>query len=911
MLSPSQQAMHEALDAFSRGDIEQADQILERATHEGRARAEVDEALSLCCMRASLAAMEGAANVAQLMASVMKTPQGAAATSYLEGLAALAKNSLQSARVKFEEAQRRDPSFKLASLGMAVVHFQMKEYKKSFSHYREALCVFGSEVCPPIVRVGMGLCAYHLGNLEEARRFLERALEVNPDDELALFGLLVVYLDRRVMAKVTEVVGRLRERLPHNTMVLLKVGELMYFKALGSGRVKASLRQTQQLLAEVRRTGTAEECAMADCQEGRLLLASGNLTGARPLLESALCAFPTLLAARIHYARLLHYSGKENEALQLLRTINADHPNQREVLQLLAVYASRRGWNEAALKYCRLLTETVAQGDLRSWSLAAWCSRLNPTENAPLFAQVVHIHRELKRTPPWQLLANVAVVNQDAEALQAILDRELGGDFTKKPTLSIDYIPLVFNCAHLLERTDAPRARQLYLFLVKRHSRFVLAYLRLHEMARREGLWTQAVAWLALLSEVVPNEPNAQARIAQMFFAGKHYSAAMTVLKRTQSKAVPVALAQGAMFLWACQHAGSSRNGAVLLKRAKDRFVYVLDIDKDNILAAHGLACCLGLERRGDQCQAMLNGVNEVTPNSAYVRENLNVHMANVKALSERYKQAVDYYLKVPQRTPQQNSLLAFCYACDGHYEEAIATLSAALEQDALQPEAQEDKEGGHSRSRTHLLKYNLAVVCCSSFLSSVATHRSLTVAEGRELNELLKRGLSTAFEVIRHHASSRLPQGSRLYLKSLCNYTLNVHDTIFKQLLIAGVESSQEHEREAERWRETFAAFRAEMDRDEEQRGLQEARRKAEREEKGRKVLSRFLGRRQADPIEFPDPEIHAARVAEVLANGDGDLMNEGMDGVTEMHADAALTGMDIGDAGGDAFLDPGDFAG
>lgn len=909
MSSQAQLSMHEALEAFSQGDIARADTILEAAGQENTARASVDDALSLACMRASIAAMEGASDICQLMAPVSGTPQGLVATRYLEGLAALARNSLETAHVKFSEAQRLDPSFKLANLGLAAVLYLQKHYKSSFSQYREVLSALGSEVCPPIVRVGMGLCAYRLGSLDEAEQILERALEVNADDELALFGLLVVYLERRSMDKVAETVARLRVLLPHNTTVLLKVADLMYFKAQAARRVKASLRQIQQLLREVRRLGTADECGLADYQEGRLLLVSGDLAGAQPLLEAALRTFPTLMAARIHYARLLHHSGKEAEAHQLLRKIDEDHPNQKEVLQLLTIYATRRGEHDAALKYCRLLTETVAQGDLRSWSLAAWCTRLNPAEHEQLLAQVVSIHRELKLTPPWQLLANVATANKDVAALQAVVDRELGGDFVKKSALATEHVPLLFNFALLLEKDDRPRARQLYTFLVKRHGTFALAYLRLHEMARQDGLKKQAVAWLTLLAEVLPAEPNTHAGIAKMFFAERRIEAAMTVLKSSKSKTIPVVLAQGAVYLWCCQsRSGGSQDQ---LERAKSRFAYVLGEDHENILAAHGLACCLGLQRQYECCQSMLNGVSEVAANSAYVREKLNLNMANVKALSERYKQAIDYYLKVPTRTAQENSLLAFCYACDDRYPESMGALTEAVAASEDEQRALETASGGGggarkavatARATTDKLRYNLAVVCCSAFLSRLITKRTLSVDEARELNGILERGLRVATEFLDSSSStlsSSVRQQSRLYIKSICSYSMRVHETIFRQHLAHGIETSVESEREAERWREVFAASRAEKEREAERQRLEKAASKAEAEELGRKLLARFVERRESDPLSFEDLDINAARIAEMQNTIFDDLMEDRQD-LNGGEAAAALTGMDLaGDAG------------
>lgn len=49
---------------------------------------------------------------------------------------------------------------------------------------------------------------------------------------------------------------------------------------------------------------------MADFQRGRWALGCKDMVLARRSLESALKVLPQLLAARIHYARLLLYNGQ-------------------------------------------------------------------------------------------------------------------------------------------------------------------------------------------------------------------------------------------------------------------------------------------------------------------------------------------------------------------------------------------------------------------------------------------------------------------------------------------------------------------------------------------------------------------------------------------------------------------------
>ncbi|ORC93433.1 RNA polymerase-associated protein CTR9 [Trypanosoma theileri] len=819
----TQSTLADARDAFALGEIKRATSILDTAAAEQQTRAELNDHFAIRCVQASIAAMGGERTVGNCMADVAASPLHRPVTLYLEGLAALANGtSLQTARVKFEEASRADEHFVLAKMGLAAVNYHMKRYKKSFAHYRVVLETLG-DFSPPIVRVGMGLCAYHLNRLDYAQKWLERALEVNADDELALLALLVVFLDRRQIPKVVEVAQRLRKLLPGNAMVLLKVSDLVYFRAVSQERVKASASSIRQLLTEVRQVATVEEAAIADYQEGRLCIALGDLSNARVLLESSMQVNPNLMAARIHYARVLLLSGREVEAEQLLLRINADLPNQKEVLQLLTAYASQRGMHEKALQYSYSLINNVAPGDIRSWSLASWCVRLKKEEAKKLMLHVARIRKEVGEPISMHLLANIASLSEDSDALQDIIDRELGANFLTHSTLPVEYVPLVFNLALLLEEKDRTRARQLYIFLVKQHGYFQLPYLRLHLLAKTDGLLKQAVSWLVLLQQVVPEEPTSLAYIGQIFFENERFGAAMSALRSTRSRPIPVALALGATFLWCSQQHG--KDNRRFLASAKNRFLFVLRRDKGNILAAHGLACCLGLEADYDRCQSLLDRVGEVLPNCDYVRSHYEAHTANVKTLNDSFKQAIDYLERDTQRTPLQTSSLAFCLACEGHYEDAISVLTKVVAENPNLP----------------LLKYNLALLYCAAFVFAISREEALTTESARKLRHSLATGLTTANEFISQEPRSQAMAVARTFLKSVCVYCLDLNDRNINRLIVAGQQSAEEYERQSDLWRRVYDEIQEEKRRAEEQRLAEEKQRQEQELQVSREILEDY----------------------------------------------------------------------
>ncbi|EPY25684.1 RNA polymerase-associated protein CTR9, partial [Strigomonas culicis] len=553
-MSTSQHILDEALEAFSHGKVSDSEAKLDLALKKARAARDVNAIFDASCVRASIDAMSGK-DVSHIFADV-RTEQpnySVALANYFEGLSLLSRGSFHSARIKFAVAKNKDRFFVIANLGLAAVSFQNQEYKECFAYYREVLGELGSDIAPPIVRVGMGLCAYLLNKVEYAVKVLERALEVHPNDELALLALFVVYVDERNMGKVSEIVERLSGLVAYNPLVWLKAGDLMYFKALESGNVKRYIQPLRKLLSDVRDAGDAEECALANFQEGRLLLAAGAYEDAKVLLKAALDCYPQMLAAEIHFARLLMLTGEHSLAVSHLQKINERYPNQKEVLQLLAARCSYDGNHESATQLAHLLISSVAQGDLQSLTLASWCFRLNSAECRRCTSNVINVLRSERKAAPWQLLANMASLNHDADGLQAILDRELDGDFLTKPLKDIAFVPLIFNLALELEKKDRLMARQLYLYLVKEQSCFAAPYIRLHLMAKEDGWQQQAVTWMTLLAKVVPEDTMALVYLAETYLDQGKFQAATKILRSAKAKSVSVALALGSTVLRCCQ----------------------------------------------------------------------------------------------------------------------------------------------------------------------------------------------------------------------------------------------------------------------------------------------------------------------------------------------------------------------
>ncbi|KAG5473908.1 hypothetical protein LSCM1_04543 [Leishmania martiniquensis] len=846
-----------ALEEFRSGNVDAAELILEEAA---KSEDNVNELLSIQCLRATLAAMKGSMDVTAITAQLAPgEPARVPVQSYLEGIAAMARGDLATARRRLETAVERCDGFGAAMVCLAAVYYLTKQYEKSYAQYCDTLKLLGTDKTPPVVRVGMGLCAFRLQRLVDARRILERAIEVHPDDELAWLGLLAVYIDLRMLPQINTAVMRLKQLMPQNTTVLLKVCDLAYFRSVEAGRLKSSVGRLRGLLRYVRQTASSEEMALVDFHEGRLLLACGDVAAAQPLLESAVRANPNLLAARIHYARLLMYTNRHADAQTLLMEVNRTWPNEKEVLQMLAILATRAGRHSEALHYTHTLTTTVAQGDVNSWALAVVCSRLDTEHCKRICAHVRAVQRELKLPSSWKLSANLAILSEDVEAAQGIVDTELGAAFLLSNTaVDVSYVPLLYNLALLLEKREPARAQQLYVYLVKHYSTFTAPYYRLHFLAKEAGLLQQAVAWLQWLLKVHPMEATAQTCMAQLYMEKVNVKEALSIFTKVNASELqlPVALAVGATSLQACQQ--SSSQWPRLLASARSFYRKALAKDPRNILAAHGYACCDGLERRGDAAEAMLNSVSEVTPLSTVPTSNVDAHRANVKMLSHGYKQAADYFARMPSRTSEQDSMYSYCLAIEGRYSEALELMHTASV-----------KASGEDP----MLAYNTALLHFMAFVDGLRGTRAVTAAQGESLLAHLEDGQqgTTLLESIK--GRSEVMSRAKRYLRSIRAYCER-HRATVHTLVEAGQQRAKELAQSQEGWRRALVLHKAEQLRRQEEEELEEHQKAEELKLAEADVYARFRLSRIQQPAVLMNAELLAATMADALQ---GTMQEEG----------------------------------
>jgi len=102
-------------------------------------------------------------------------------------------NALRNAAYYADSALRSERSV-TAQLAKAAILFHEGKHQEALRLYAGALGAGGSAV-PPSVRLGVGLCAYHLGDRRTALAAFERVLALDPANTEALVGAAVLRLE--------------------------------------------------------------------------------------------------------------------------------------------------------------------------------------------------------------------------------------------------------------------------------------------------------------------------------------------------------------------------------------------------------------------------------------------------------------------------------------------------------------------------------------------------------------------------------------------------------------------------------------------------------------------------------------------------------------------------------------------
>lgn len=890
----TRESLLSAHDYFRLGDIDRAKSLLDLSVRDSQLE---DDIFDSCCMRASLGALEGDDNIATYLEKANGLPDSHIVRCYLEGVASIARGgSLRMAKLKFEEALRNDSSFVLAHLGLAAVYYQEKEWKPSFTEYRIVLETLGN-AAPPITRVGLALCSYRLRDTEHAMKCVERALDVNPEDALALLLKIVLFIEKRNITKMAQAVQKLRAIVPKNAVVVQRVADLAFFKAVTQRRCRESAKALKLLIRSVLGHCDTTQAAYATFQEGRLCHAIGDLDEAKRLLADAFSALPQMVACPIHLAKVLYKLGEKDEAVTLLRDLDARFPAEKEVLELLCRHMADQGQHELAMDYARRLT-LISPGDASSWLIASWTNRLNKAQCLTYMKHYCGLLQKSGVRPSWALRANIASLDASAPAEELTkLVAEVANThewLTSIAPLPIQIFPIVYNAALKLEQSNLPLARAYYCLLVKKFPQHREPYLRLHELACEAHHWQQAFEWLALMRTALPNDSLATAYEAKLFSTlGLHNAAAGVLDTAPERKNIEVALAYASIYLWGAQQ--RSRKATKQLHYAKNRYEWVLKKDPANILAAHGVACCVALASSPLEAHSALERVAELKANEPYVQEGIDAHLANVKVTTDACQGSIVLLEKKENKSAAQYGALTYCYAATDQFDKAIAAVEKGLQAFPNHPP----------------LVYNSALVYFAAVLKLMCGAVYLSETDVVRVQAWLVAGLEMAKRFVSSHPSGSVFEESRAaqtFLSDAARLMYVLRDRI-DSLREAGVLEARRLERDANLWKEKHAEKLAEREaqkrREREAQEAEEKRLEEKREYLRQVMLNATEMRQNPNFINDPynsdvifDPTVHEENLKRQREEdaARADIAGEDLEDMEKI-AGLLVGGMDMGD--------------
>mgnify|MGYP001560263050 FL=1 len=779
------------------------------------------------CVKAAIAAMSGDTEVRSVFAPYARSVLAHASrtqkalVSYCEGCAALnivpkkrvksSSDFMAAAEIKFREALDGDPHFALAHCGLAVVWYLREDYRKALHTFKMVLEQLGDS-CPNVVRVGMGLCAFHLKRYPYALACLRRAVAVDPDDVLAKLCLFTAYMHQRDLASASSLIAGLHRDFP-TPVVLQRFADVVYFKAAASDSlpqqadvliqlVRSARDAVAQQLASTGATAARSTAlhAYSDFQEGRLLQALQRPADAAALFRSALEKDPELIAARLRLCQV-EFSltpsavdgGADGDArTRHLRTLldqvwvtRCAMPLDEDAIRLSALVLAELGARDAAVHLAEQLTTAVAPTDAASWSLAGWVTRTDSERVArQLKEALTRVNQRIQGRPSTTprstldedhrcaaaLAANVACLESRREDIRHLTKTSYhvdldAADVSQRGSRDMprEMIPMVFNYALLGEATDAAKAEELYLWLIKQWPQVPWPYYRMAHLTSSSSSAEaghnndeKALQWLALLETVVrpvseggadvgSQEEGAAdgvaATICDVLFRNRALRAAMGVADATTARRgrnATMALVQGALMLRDAQaHRGGNdpddaqRRAREKIRRAADRFGFAIVADHHNALAAHGLACCRAAEGDNIGAAAVLERVSELPCATSLPQRGAASHLFAVRVKSEAYPHALDEYKSYATRngaveTPSKAHAFARV-RCLLEISVNAATVDAALQ--ALNPF---DKE--------QLGAYNAIMVIFAHVFHVVFAEEVLAPIAGEKILNLIEK---------------------------------------------------------------------------------------------------------------------------------------------------------------------------
>lgn len=275
---------------------------------------------------------------------------GAAATDAMRGIvqqgfAALDAGDLARAGERFQGALAQQPNDPDALGGMGVLRLRQEQFAEaadyfarasrhgSGSRYRQA-----SNSASYWLLVQRAAAQRDAGNATEARRLLEQAQRIEPNEPAAQVALADLQADARQYAAAEAGYRRVLRAQPGNaaaTRGLVEVLQAQNKTTEALGLVERMTPAQRGQLAPLGRLRADQARAQA-----RQAMQQGDTAGARRLLEDAMAADPTNAWVRLEVARLYLAMGMKDQARGVMDNLLMSVPDDPEALYASALAAA-------------------------------------------------------------------------------------------------------------------------------------------------------------------------------------------------------------------------------------------------------------------------------------------------------------------------------------------------------------------------------------------------------------------------------------------------------------------------------------------------------------------------------------------------------------------------------------------
>ncbi|KAG0211863.1 protein required for normal CLN1 and CLN2 G1 cyclin expression [Mortierella sp. GBA30] len=593
-----------------------------------------------------------------------------------KGLLLLARNSLDDAHRHFKQVLGENPRSIPALLGMARIHFIRENYTQALALYRNVLKMLPD--CNPNPRLGMGLCFYKLGMLEQAQQAFERCIE-NGQDATAHVLLAMLQFNRCKLSDLSE----------EEIKQVYKAGFLHLKNAYAAdkknpvvglfmGKHFAATQDMEKAMAFATKASNAHGLKSVQSEGfyvmGKIHHQQERYNEASACYSKAVSFNPDHLLAQFGLGQTLLYKADIANAIAAFERILAKEPKCVEAIAVLgSIYSRSQATKNKALEYFDKATNIIherntlsIQDPLMFTEMAQLLEQtdISKTTKAYMFALGI-CGQKIERGEPVEymseLLNNIAAINHmdgRLEAAEGSYNKALDlcaakiQDSEDDTATEATIITIRYNLARLYEdRNEIQRAEDIYKDIASKYHGYADAHLRLGVIEQSRGNFEQAAELYKDVFGMINNK-NVDAWTLMGMLQQKQNQSRNSrktlerIVKEIDRHDIYTLLALGNNHLGNAREEKDNVVKQELYKKAFEFFDKVLKLDAHNAYAANGIAISLAVHGHHTEAREMFLQLREATSAIPTIWLNL----ALVSADMGQYRNAVLSYASVSKK---------------------------------------------------------------------------------------------------------------------------------------------------------------------------------------------------------------------------------------------------------------------